>query len=153
MAHLPCLSWPIVIFLQTATVIFYKWIQHSWLFLWNRICPTKFHIIKCFVVCIQSPEVHHPKSLPLMLSNEKVIGISSSLVRASVWTESNKVRSIKSSIVSYVCWDAALKLIFFWCDIYDLVVFFLCCSSISRFFLIILVIHCKANQDCLHKQL
>ena len=35
--------------------------------------------------------VHHPKSLFLQLLNERVVGISTSPLRASVWTESGKV--------------------------------------------------------------
>lgn len=39
----------------------------------------------------QNPEIFHPKSVALLLSNERVAGLSSSLVRASVWTETGKV--------------------------------------------------------------
>ncbi len=40
---------------------------------------------------IDGQNIHHPKIIFLNLLNEKIIGLSSSTIRASVWTESGKV--------------------------------------------------------------
>ena len=44
-------------------------------------------------VCLENQNVHHPKTLFLNLLNEKVSGIATSSMRASIWTESGKVAS------------------------------------------------------------
>jgi E3 ubiquitin-protein ligase EDD1 len=43
--------------------------------------------------CQENVNIHHPKTLFLNLLNEKIIGISTSTIRASVWTESGKIAS------------------------------------------------------------
>lgn len=40
--------------------------------------------------------IYHPKTVPLNLLNEKCVGISCSKMRASVWTDSGKVKIFKS---------------------------------------------------------
>ena len=40
---------------------------------------------------LQNPNIHHPKTIALSLQHEKIIGISACSVRASVYTESDKV--------------------------------------------------------------
>ena len=37
--------------------------------------------------------IHHPKTLYLQLSGERIVGIATSIVRASVWTQSGKIAS------------------------------------------------------------
>jgi E3 ubiquitin-protein ligase EDD1 len=36
--------------------------------------------------------IHHPKTIPLQLLNEKICGLSCSLSRGACWTESGKVK-------------------------------------------------------------
>lgn len=45
--------------------------------------------------------VHHPKTLFLQLLNEKIVGLASSNVRASCWTESGKVCFILCLLLNY----------------------------------------------------
>lgn len=40
---------------------------------------------------LQNPSIRHPKVIPLGLQNERIMGLSACGVRASVFTESNKV--------------------------------------------------------------
>lgn len=40
---------------------------------------------------LQNPNIHHPKTINLGLQQEKILGISACTVRASVFTESDKV--------------------------------------------------------------
>jgi len=40
---------------------------------------------------LQNPNIHHPKTIALGLTQEKILGISACSVRASVFTESDKV--------------------------------------------------------------
>ena len=42
-------------------------------------------------VCFQGATILHPKTGPLSLIGEKVLGVTACNVRASVWTESGKV--------------------------------------------------------------
>ena len=57
--------------------------------------PQKFDTTKykCFTVTsnFQNPNIHHPKTIALGLQQEKILGISACSVRASVYTESDKV--------------------------------------------------------------
>ena len=50
---------------------------------------TKFVYLILF--SFQNPNIHHPKTIALGLQHEKIIGISACSVRASVYTESDKV--------------------------------------------------------------
>jgi len=42
-------------------------------------------------IVLQNPNIHHPKTIALGLTHEKIVGISACSVRASVFTESDKV--------------------------------------------------------------
>lgn len=53
---------------------------YSWK--WNEAEPYKQH---------DNPSIRHPKVIPLGLQNERIMGLSACGVRASVFTESNKV--------------------------------------------------------------
>ena len=53
---------------------------------------TCFSNILIFVVVLfQNPSVHHPKTIPLGLLNEKIVHVSASAIRCSVSTESGRV--------------------------------------------------------------
>lgn len=45
----------------------------------------------CFTCFFKNPNIHHPKTIALGLTHEKIVGISACSVRASVFTESDKV--------------------------------------------------------------
>ena len=48
-------------------------------------------LFKMFIIPFQNPNIHHPKTITLGLQQEKILGISACAVRASVYTESDKV--------------------------------------------------------------
>jgi E3 ubiquitin-protein ligase EDD1 len=56
------------------------------LYQWKWSCDVPY-------TCQENVNIHHPKTLFLNLLNEKIIGISTSTIRASVWTESGKIAS------------------------------------------------------------
>ena len=48
-------------------------------------------VTNCYFYYFQNPNIHHPKTIALGLQLEKIQGISACGVRASVFTESDKV--------------------------------------------------------------
>lgn len=51
---------------------------------------------------LQNPNVHHPKTIPLALTNEKIINIAATTIRCSVSTESGKVATWLDELLGHV---------------------------------------------------
>ncbi|XP_020295718.1 E3 ubiquitin-protein ligase UBR5 isoform X3 [Pseudomyrmex gracilis] len=50
----------------------------------------------------ENPTVHHPKTIPLALTSEKIVNISATAIRCSVSTESGKVATWLDELLSHV---------------------------------------------------
>ena len=61
-------------------------------------------------IVLQNPNIHHPKTIALGLTHEKIVGISACSVRASVFTESDKVATwvddTLNVVASKLLWQA-----------------------------------------------
>lgn len=55
-----------------------------------------------FFFILQNPNVHHPKTIPLALTTEKIINISATAIRCSVSTETGKVATWLDELLGHV---------------------------------------------------